>query len=514
MNAGRFVAKKDKKAILNGQHLRCERDFETDNETNVTQMTLEEYIGLINTSLNGLSENLLGDFLEDEYFLEIIKKTRDAEYKKLNNDEKLKFWANVNACFASAYEGIVANSVYGCEGPANGEHVFMDNTGLYINNEILKYTSGIAMLQLYSYALMKNILISVLESAYTNAVMSDDLDGIAKIYHQNYAISFLEGNWKNFLDKNDANYACQPIIFDCIKLSKDVGYGLVRKLYDEYGVIDSAMSDAIYEHMRYIANYPEMMKSRKELIEQAEKNLDNIEQEYELAEEYLSVCEGDLTKLSDDEFYGLFNTAYSEPLNSNENGNLDKRILNLVNELFNRTFKGFDLTDIEIPEYDIKVDDSITAIKRYGGEMHATKVDCVEQVFALAFQDFGKFAQKNALFVFNDDQEEKDFATMAKWCIAKKGEKATEKDKEILNNGLNIILRKISDLYSGVQKKCTEAIANSKFLPHGNSMLSYDDKSAYYDYHEFKNGKTREEVNQEIMNYIKVDLKDIEGRKA
>ena len=514
MNAGRFIRKNNKKVIVEELNLKCDDVSKEDSYTEVTQVTLEEYAGMVNKSLNELSSNLLSDFFDDEYLFGLIKETRDEVYKKLSNEEKLKFFAKVNVCFAQEYRGIVFNSVYGCEGPLNGEHVYVDDTGVYINKDILKYTSGIAMLQLYSYALMKHILISVLESAYNNAIMSEDLDGIAKVYHQNYSVSFFEGSWRNFLDKNDVNYACQPIIFDCVKFSKDLAYRLVKDLYNDYGVIDSAMSDAIYEHMRYIANYPEMLEKRKELIETAEANLEKISDEYALAEEYLSVCEGDLTKLSDDEFYGLFNKAYSTTLNSKDNGNLEERILNLIDELFYRTFRNFDLTGIDIPQYEVCVEDSIIISKKYCGESDIAEVDCVEQVLTLVFQDFGKFAQKNVLFEFNNEEEEQDFLTMAKWCIAKKGEIPTDKDKEILNNGLNIILRKLSDLYSGVQRKCSEAIAKSRFLPHGDSILSYDDKGAYYDYHEFKNGKTREEVNKELMDYIKVELDTIEGRKA
>ena len=111
-------------------------------------------------------------------------------------------------------------------------------------------------------------------------------------------------------------------------------------------------------------------------------------------------------------------------------------------------------------------------------------------------------------------KEEEDYYIMKEWVDLKGRKYSDQTDKEVVNDGLNIILRKTNELLSDLNCKIKMAISKSKFIPHGKSIITHDNKEALYDYHEFKNLYTKDEVTESLMSYIRLDVEEMKRNKA
>ena len=248
----------------------------------------------------------------------------------------------------------------------------------------------------------------------------------------------------------------------------------------------------------------------------AKNNIKKSALELDLYDKYLEKSASVFATLTDDEFYELFNIAYINALNSNEDGKLEIRINNMINELPKRVFKDFDLRGIQLPRYKIEIDaehNSIQLIREYEGKTSSEDCPGSGTALSVVLNDIVMLAQKHVLFKFNSDKEREDYYMMKEWTDFKDHDYSDPTDNEVVKDGLNIILRKTNELLSDINEKIKRAIAKSEFIPHGKSMITHDNKEALYDYHEFKNLYTKDEVTEGLMEYIRLDVEEMRKTK-
>jgi len=277
------------------------------------------------------------------------------------------------------------------------------------------------------------------------------------------------------------------------------------------------MSALINQYMNEINNKKELDKKRRETVLKARENIKQSVKELALYDKYLEQSASVFSTLTDDEFFELFNVAYTDALNSNEDGLLEVRINNMLNELIKRTFKDFDLTNIELPKYKAVIDyenQNIQIARVYEGKTSVKNTQSVAEGLNIVLNDIVMLSQKHVLFEFSSEKERIDYYTMKEWTDLKKHDYSDSVDDEIVKDGLNIILRKTNELLSDLNGKIKKAIAKSKFVPHGKSMISHDNKEALYDYHEFKNLYTKDEITEGLMEYIRLDVEEMKKAKV
>jgi hypothetical protein len=376
--------------------------------------------------------------------------------------------------------------------------------------------AGISILSNYIYALTKNIIISISDNMYALNVDPDLLSETAREYYENFQSSYLYGSWDNLLNKSDKYYVSQPIISDSLQVANHALIEHVKFLFSEFGYIDREMSILINRHMSETYNQKDISKKRREAVRRAKENIKLSIKEFELYDKYLEQSASVFSKLTDDEYFELFNVAYVNALNSNEDGLLATRINNMINELPRRVFKDFDLSNIELPKYNVVIDkekEELSIVRVYEGATSVEACPGSNHAISLVLNDIVMLSQKHVLFNFNNDKEKEDYYTMKEWVDLKKHKFMDPIDKEISSDGLNIILRKTSELLRDINERIKLAISKSDFIPHGKSMITHDNKEALYDYHEFKNLYTKDEVTENLMEYIRLDIEDMKRKK-
>jgi hypothetical protein len=355
----------------------------------------------------------------------------------------------------------------------------------------------------------------LIDGAFEFDVDPEKLKGLARVYYDNMSRSILRNIWKNKLVEHEKDYSYQPLTYDALVNSRKIMFEICKMLYKEYGVIDKGISHILYDHMDFQKKAPRSIKKREEMVKRQNKNIDNYDEELALYEDYLNATAGDVSNYSDDEFYELFNSSYYDGLNIDEDGLLVKRLNNLTNELVKRPFREFDISGVEFPEYEISYDnetDVMTMKRTFKGEVVEESIGSSSDAFSYVLSDVSVVAQRNKMFKFNSEQEKQDYMDMALWCEMKNHDYSDPNDKDLVRDGLNIILQKVSELYASIQVKSQEAINKSEFIPHGKTMLAYQDKEAYYDYHEFKNCFTKQEIHEALMEYIRLDIEDMKKK--
>lgn len=482
----------------------------------IVTITVDELVDKVNESIEGLDDVFYEQFTTNPRILEIVRSLREEEYGKLPPKKRAQLFAKLNSLASQLFAGAVDSHIYLSETPIDGKTIVINDNGVYFYKTLFSTKDGgLSVLHLYIYSLKKHVATVLVDGIFDFNIDPEKLKGTTRIYYDNLSRSILRNSWRNRLEEHEKNFTYQPIVYDALSISREIMFELTKFLYKEYKVIDKGMSHILYDHMDFMKKQPRSIKKRNEMVAKQNKNIKLFDKELALYEEYLKATTGDLSTYSDDEFYELFNTSYYDGLNVDEDGLLVKRLNNMVNELIKRPFREFDISQVEFPLYEITYneEENIMTMKRtYKEEVDELVIQTSSDAFSYVLADISIVAQKNKMFKFNNEQEKQDYMDMVLWCDMKNHDYSDPTDKELVRDGLNIILQKVSELFSSIQKKSQAAIDKSRFTPHAKTMLLYQDKESYYDYHEFKNCHTKQEIHEALMDYIRLDIEDMKKK--
>ena len=470
----------------------------------------------VQRAIESMDETIHDLFYESEFIQETIDELYGENWNKKSYQERVQIFANIALCCSQVFgEDVIKDGVKVTSHPVNGESIVISEGELYMAKELFEQEfAGITNLTNFIYEFRKYMIILLTNGAMAVEVMPSELKGLARVYYENATESVLENSWSNFRTKDDKDYYNQPIIIDSTKLSIDYAFNYMKMLYKKYHKIDSEFSVLANSRMSFYDCLDELKKRRTEIAKQNRKNVDGYDTDLDNYERYLQVTLSDLSSLSDDEFFELLNNSYYMALNTDYDGMLVKRLENICNELPKRVFADFDLEGIELTKYSFKFDPEeciMDLVYERDGEVISEAVEDSSQIFTSIIGDIANLARQNMLVKFNNDQEKQDWIDMNRWYNLKQNDLSAQ-DRKVMNDGLNIILTKISEVIEEMCKKIDIAIEKSSFLPHGASMIRSDDRESIYDYYEYKNGLTKEEVRARLMKYVRDDLKKIESR--
>ena len=472
----------------------------------------------INEAVEKIPETIKSLYVNSEYFNTIIKKLHSSFWNNKTPKERKDIFLEIQGYTSYMFgKDLVSNQIMFTDRMIDDEYVYMEEGNTYIYEKLFdSKNAGISILSNYIYALTRDLIITLGDNMYNDDVKASELSTKSRDYYENLQSSYLYGSWTNMHLKGDKYYYSQPIVHDALILSKEIMIEHVKYLYKEFGYIDQEMSSLINQHMNEVNNRKQLNKKRREAVLKAKENIKLSVKEMALYDKYLEQSASPFSKLSDDEFYELFNMAYVNALNSNEDGLLTVRIDNMINELLKRTFKNFDLTNIELPKYKTIIDEEKNVIqigRIYNGETSLKNCSGSGEALTIVLGDIVMLSQKYVLFDFSSEKEKIDYYTMKEWTDLKNHDYSDSVDSEIVKDGLNIILRKTNELMSDINSKIKKAISKSKFIPHGKSMIAHDNKDALYDYHEFKNLYTKDEITEGLMEYIRLDIEEMKKNK-
>lgn len=478
----------------------------------------QEQVKLIQESVNVIDSALLEITANEVYpVVETMEQFRASNWNNLKAKERKTLFATFNAYISAILtEELLFPEIYTSNENINGKWLSIEDGKVYVNKEVFENkNNGLEILRGYFLELRIDLVYGLIGSLYQIGTNRDDLEGLTKIYYDNICQSNLYNNWNNFYDMNHKDYIYQPVIVDAVKLSNELMFKFIKRVYKKYNVIDKELSALIYNLMEFRGRIPFYKEQRNRVIKEQINNVKKVKKEFDSYKRYLEVTIGDLSKLNDDEFFALFNTSYYYGLNIDEDGFMITRLSNLSNELIKRVFKDFDIENIELPKFDFEMDKDMCVTMKviYDNEVTSANVTDSSMVFRNVMQLMSLVAQKNKLFKFKDEQEELDYDDMRRWHNFKKEyDKEDPVYKDIINDGLNIISRKVTEMWRSLELRIEEAISKFDWLSKGKSMIVYDNKDSYYDYHEFKNGDTQEEVCKKMMTKIRAQLKEIDSR--
>lgn len=477
----------------------------------------EDIIENVNTSINTLDEILLECFYSCDIAKEFIDECYSENYNKKTPDERIQLFANLTSCCSNTFgEDALHPHALVIQDEVDGEHLFFKHQDFYISKKLVEQdSSGLSTLSGYIYKLREYLIDIMVNGTLSLGIEPKELTGLARIYCENKSESILEGSWVNYLTKDHRNYGYQPIIYDSTRVTYAIVFNQLKMLYKKYGVIDQEMGSLLTTTMELKDIDKDSMEKREKIIASNRKNIENYDTDLDNYERYLQVTASDLSTLTDNEFYELFNGSYYMGLNANPDGLLMTRLTNVTNELMKRSLKDFDTSNIVLPTYTLEYDLETRVadlVKTTGEEVVRVNVEDSNEILANVVMDISTIARDNAFVYFNNEQEKKDWEDMMEWCALKQYNFDSPKDKKIMSNGLNIILSKVNEFLYSITERIEKAIEVSSFYPHGGSMILANDKEAYIDYHEFKNGLSTEEVQRRLMGEIRKDIARMKSR--
>jgi len=491
-------------------------NFEENNNQNVG--VNYESPEAINTAIDNISIVIREIFLENDFIKESLKQLRSLNYNKLQDKERMIIMSNINDIVSQIFgENVIKPSLAITEKAIEGDQIGIYDGQVCIYEEVFKHkNSGLTILSMYINELTEYLAKEIVTNALSIIGYEDykELKGKAKIYYENVATSPFCNSWNNFKEKEEPNYYNQPIIYDAVKLQMEILFEHLKYLYQDNSNIDAEMSELLYKCIHFNGTLVEDKELRKKIIEENHRNLDKYEEERSLLIEYLDKTEGDLSNLNDDEFYELFSNTYYSILSHDEDGKLDVRLTNMVNELMKREFRDFDTSKVDMPIYKLKFDikDEVMSFSKIvGEEVNTMEVSDPVEIFVQVMTDISLISQIYDFFEFNSEEEKEDYFIMKEWIKLKNKDFSDPCDEEVFKDGLNIVVQKITERLANLQKKVEKGIAQTGFIK-GKSMLRYESKDAYFDFHEFKNGYTRKEYSDALIEYARLDAEDIKKR--
>lgn len=467
-------------------------------------------------AMDNIDPTLQSLFLESDYINDTLEEFYSKTYSKKTYEEKVQLFANLALCCSHVFgDNIIEDGVTVIKYPVNERSIFIEDGKLYMSKDRFdKNSMGIINLMDFIFEFRKHIILLLTTSATALQIKPSELKGMARIYYENACESILEGSWNNYRSMDEIDYYNQPIVIDSTKVCLDYGFIYIKRLYQKYKKMDAETSAITQNHMNFYGAITQLREKRNEIIRKNRENVDNYDTDLDNYERYLSVTASDLSKLTDKEFFALFNSSYYVALNLDDDGLLTKRLEGMANGLIERGFSEFNLDGIQLPTYQLqynKSENTMVLVKKcLNGDVEVAVEDSSE-IFTNVLTDMITLAEKYALVRFNNEQERQDWIDMSEWKKLKKGQ-FNENDIRVLEDGLNIILSKITEFLTDLTNKIEDAIKDSDFLPHCDSMIRGEDRDAYYDYYEFKNGATREEVRNRLMIYIRNDLKNMTNK--
>lgn len=487
--------------------------FEDIELLNEEDIEIDFDIDEITKDINYTFENLdkfLKDIVQEDYILEQVNQLRTINYNKLSFSKREQALANIHTYIVSAFSGVISSSIYFAnEGIQDSSGIELQAGKLYVNSDFFKRKNvGFRILFNYLYKIREALIFSEIANVFYLGIDPNELTGLAKDYYSNLSESILSGAWSNEIPKNSENYGAQPIVLDNQVFVFETIFEYLKYFYKKENVIDEEMSDALNQYINFYDELEGLLEKRKEIVKKNMERLEKIDKEREDLQEYLDLVASDLTKVDDDTFYQLFNSAYYINLKTESDEFFFKRLENLANGLFQRTFRNFDLSKFDYPVYkleDFSETDSLILKKIYKDTIISQEMYLISDVFVEVISDISELAIDNLLFEFKDEEEKKNCYLMKEWMNYKKEDKS-EETLNIKNDGLNIINVKINEVLANIENKINNAIKKSKFYPHGLSAIRTENRDALYDYHEFKNGLTKEEVTTKITNKVNQDL--------
>lgn len=268
----------------------------------------------INTAIDNIPIVFKEMFLGNDFIRTSLNQLRSSTYNKLSVEDRMIIFSNINDVVSQILgEDVIKNGLAVTEKDLDGEQIAIYDGQVCIYEEVFKHkNSGLTILTMYVEELIEYLVKEIASDALAMLSYEDykGLKGNAKIYFENVAVSPFCNSWNNLREKEDDKYYVQPVIYDAIALQMQILFEHLKFLYQDDPNIDSEMSDLLYKCIHFNGSLVENKKERKKIIEDNQKNLDKYEEERELLAKYLDKTAGDLTSLSDDEFYEIFSNTY------------------------------------------------------------------------------------------------------------------------------------------------------------------------------------------------------------
>ena len=489
-----------------------EEDFEEE------LLNTPEYV---NEAIDAVDEVIYDMFLSEQSITELLS-FRSDNWNKLDEEGRKELCANFCAYLSALIgETIIYPGIIFADQPINGQNVtILNGSKVTIYNKLFEAKNvGVSIIADMIREIKLNMIEEVIEDAMS---VSDEnyrkkLKGKAKLYYENKAESWLTYSWVNFYSKDHVNYSYQPIIFDCHKTEIDVLFEILKEMYKRDKKVDKEMSALLQMCMSFYGDIANAKAKRAKIIQENKANFKVHLEEEKIVCEYIKRVTGDLSNLTDDEFYELFNNSFYSLINSTK-FNVSSILENLTNELVYRVFKEFNLTGIELPSYTFNLNEEtmiMTMSCFFEGETSDLEVSDSTEVFEQIIHMISILAQKHTLIHFKDEDEKKHYELMRTWVKAKKEEEITDQcDLDVIKDELNIVVLKVGELLNELEAKVKKAISKSSLLPVGESMLSYYNVEGLIDFNEFKQGYSKEEIQDCLKEYMELDLEDMNKRKA
>ena len=431
---------------------------------------------------------IIKEFLESEEFAVYAPILKEENWKKATPKKRLKFLNAINDKVCEYIEEF-PNKVKMGEFEPNALQTFVILEDMVVvNEEALNNTCN-------PYNILCQYFFEVAFVYY--AAKTSDEEFVKTEKGRRMEINTLEsmtGEWDNLLPRYNEEFLYQPITFDSWHVSNKIAYRLMQHMHKTYGM-DKYIGDTLTSLM--LSSFDE--QKRRERVEKnfkvMEENARKCAEEQEKLDAYFDYMnELDFDSISDEEFYGFFNS----------------KILSISNEdtlqfLFMK-FIERELKDCEGVE-EILNNFAIGEHEEYGKFIYIKGKAIIVESFQDAFFNVVLFVS-NVKLAENKCPEFKDEKLLedAKLCydyLIELQDEGGAVEVKYLENALSYYDYR-SFMINYYYEKIKEAIKNNKYYNEGKPYLTRVIDSKYEAYLDFAYGKTFEEVRQEQF----VDLQE------
>lgn len=398
-----------------------------------------------------------------------------------------------------------------------------DEGNVFLSKKIVKQSNlGIAILKEYIAKTYEFAILQALSLFNEIEVDFDTMDEEVRSYYENVLGSMYSGGWSNFLTEGDINYYRQPITREVYRLAREITREYIKKLIKEGKEITVDMSELIHEDGNELYNKEKYDLITEKIIKKNRERVQLFDEENRTMDNYVKLIDNDMSVLSDDEFYSIFNYKYSYQILFNEDDNRLFRVNSIIDELARRVMQDYGIENEDIIRFSVNyVDEDEGKTQDYefkpvnviacneNGYRREFKANELHELIKSIFVDISKVIAEKDKYDLKEE-EEADYKLFYMFNRYVENGYGNEKDIIFVNHYFNPIELKREELLKEVDEKVKKAIEKSD-LANGNSIIPYVSVDDLNGILEFNAGKSKEEIYNDIKKYVLKRVEEFNG---
>lgn len=431
---------------------------------------------------------------DNEEFMEKLSMLQQKNWDKAKPEERLAFFGIIQKQF-SALNPKFSQTVAVADLDGFGQRVLFGTKNAVFEEELFKNKINPYSI-LFSY-IFEIVLDNYLLDLQNNDFSNEDVDAKFVI---NFSDSNFTDSWSNYYDRKSEKFYYQPITYKAYDRSKEFLYRLLQYMNNNYGM-DDYIGSEISSFM--LESFAASKKKKK-----VEENYKIMEENYKLLDEEADSIESlfdyvdsidDFSKLTDDEFYFLFNIKLMDKFDA------ESRLL-LYKEFISRALKDFGDLETLLNDLDL-CDTDEGSLLCVNDEQIPTRVESelglvMELILSIKFKE-------NILFEIESEEAKKEIVECYKCCLEIMDESGAV-NLPYLANALPHIEAK-NYIVNYYYNKIQNSINNNDIFKGGYPLLINGDFSKYDAYLEYMFNKNYEEVRKLQFEQIKKDYEIKKG---